>query len=191
MAARILVIDNFDSFVFNLVQQLGSLGAQPDVVRNDAATVEELVASDPDGILISPGPGVPADAGLSNEVIEAFAGRRPILGVCLGHECIAEFYGASVVRADELMHGKTSEIDHDGRGVFRGLPNPFTATRYHSLVVDPDTMPSTLEVTASTDGVIMGIRHRELDVEGVQFHPESVLTTSGTALVENFLRRCE
>ncbi len=191
MGPRILVIDNFDSFVFNIVQYLGELGAEPVVVRNNAATRDELVAMNPDGVLISPGPGTPQDAGISNEAITSFAGHRPVFGVCLGHQCIGALYGGTVVRAHELMHGKTSQINHRDVGVFAGLPNPLEATRYHSLVVDPDSVPDVLEVTATTsDGVIMGLRHRELDVEGVQFHPESVLTVAGHQLLANFLARC-
>ena len=188
---RILVIDNYDSFVYILVQYLGELGAEPLVVRNDQQSLDELVGLDPDGVLISPGPGRPEDAGRSSDVIRHFAGRKPVLGVCLGHQCIGQIYGGSVVNAPELMHGKTSLINHQGEGVFVDLPSPLEATRYHSLVVDPATLPAELQVTASTDdGTIMGLRHRELDVEGVQFHPESVLTANGKQLVTNFLRRC-
>ncbi|HEX9993186.1 MAG TPA: aminodeoxychorismate/anthranilate synthase component II [Acidimicrobiales bacterium] len=188
MAARVLVVDNYDSFVYNLVQYLGELGADPVVVRNDAATADELVALDPDAVLVSPGPGRPESAGVSNEVIRRFAGRRPVLGVCLGHQCIGQVFGADVVRAPRVMHGKTSAVAHGGAGVFAGLPSPFEATRYHSLVVDPATVPPELEVTATAeDGTVMGIRHRGLPVEGVQFHPESVLTTAGHALLRNFL----
>lgn len=189
----ILLIDNYDSFTYNLAQQLGELGAQVEVARHDAFTVAQLDADRPDGIVISPGPGTPADAGLSNDVVRAFAGRVPLLGVCLGHQCIAEVYGGRIMRAPELVHGKTSEIHHDAEGVFRGLPQPFPATRYHSLVVDPATFPAELEVTARTGpgsphpGLIMGLRHRSLPVEGVQFHPESILTRSGPALLGNFL----
>lgn len=191
MARQILVIDNYDSFVYILVQYLGELGAEPTVVRNDAAAVAELAAMDPDGILISPGPGTPTDAGISMEVIEAFAGTVPLLGVCLGHQCIGEVYGGDVIRAPELMHGKTSVIDHSDQGVFVGVPSPVEATRYHSLIVDRSTLPDVLQVTAqSRDGIIMGMRHRELDVEGVQFHPESVLTVGGKQMVANFLERC-
>ncbi len=191
MAARILVIDNFDSFVFNLVQYLGELGAEPIVVRNDERSVEELVADDPDGVLISPGPGTPDDSGCSNDVIQAFAGSKPVFGVCLGHQCIGQLYGGRVVRAPEVMHGKTSQIRHQGAGVFAGLPDPLEATRYHSLIVDRDSVPDELEITAETsDGIVMGLRHRSLDVEGVQFHPESVLTVSGHELIATFLARC-
>jgi anthranilate synthase/aminodeoxychorismate synthase-like glutamine amidotransferase len=187
----ILIVDNYDSFTFNIAQELGELGADVEVVRNDAFTVDELVSDLPDGVVISPGPGDPSDAGLSNDVIRAVAGVRPLLGVCLGHQCIGEVYGGRVVRAPELVHGKTSPIHHDGRGVFAGLPDPFDATRYHSLVVEEASFPDVLEITARTaDGLIMGLRHRELDVEGVQFHPESVLTRHGMDLLGNFLRRC-
>ena len=190
MTSRILVVDNYDSFVYILVQYLGELGAEPVVVRNDAATIDELAALDPDGVLISPGPGTPSDAGISNDVIRRFAGHRPVLGVCLGHQCIGEVYGGTVSRAPELMHGKTSVVSHDGRGVFDGLPQPLEATRYHSLIVERPTLPPTLEVTAETrDGLVMGLRHTDLDVEGVQFHPESILTVGGHDLVANFLRR--
>jgi anthranilate synthase/aminodeoxychorismate synthase-like glutamine amidotransferase len=191
VAARILVIDNFDSFVFNLVQYLGELGADPVVVRNDERTVDDLVADGFDGVLISPGPGTPDDSGISLDVIGAFAGKQPVFGVCLGHQCIGQHYGGEVVRAPEIMHGKTSQIHHQGRGVFEGLPEPLEATRYHSLVVDRASVPDVLEITAETsDGIVMGLRHRTLDVEGVQFHPESVLTSAGHALIQNFLDRC-
>ncbi len=187
---RILVIDNYDSFVYILVQYLGELGADPIVVRNDAETVDELAALEPDAVLVSPGPGTPADAGVSMAVIDHFAGRRPVFGVCLGHQCIGELYGGAVVRAPELMHGKTSIIDHDDIGVFAGLPQPLEATRYHSLIVEADGLPDVLEVTARTrNELIMGLRHRELDVEGVQFHPESILTVGGMQLLDNFCRR--
>ena len=188
MAARILVLDNYDSFVYNLVQELGELGAAPFVFRNDAIDVEGIRAQKPDALLISPGPGRPEDGGVSLAAIRTLAGEVPILGVCLGHQCIGQVFGGAVVAAPHLMHGKTSEIHHDGQGIFSGLPNPFVATRYHSLVVDPASVPKELMVTAtSADGVIMGLRHRELPVEGVQFHPESVLTVSGPALLGNFL----
>lgn len=191
MAPRILVIDNYDSFVYNLVQYLGELGAAPTVIRNDERTVAELSADDFDGILISPGPGTPDDAGISNDVITTFAGVRPVFGVCLGNQCIGQVYGGRVVSAAELMHGRTSAVEHAGTGVFAGLPDPLVATRYHSLVVERATLPEVLEVTAWTgDGTIMGLRHRALDVEGVQFHPESVLTTAGHDLLANFLARC-
>jgi anthranilate synthase/aminodeoxychorismate synthase-like glutamine amidotransferase len=190
MAPRILVIDNYDSFVYNLVQYVGELGAEPVVHRSDALTIGELRAIAPDGVLISPGPGAPAEAGLSNEVIREFTGKVPVLGVCLGHQCIGEVFGATVVRAAQVMHGKTSEVHHDGTGVFAGLPDPLTVTRYHSLVVAPETIADDgeLVVTARTaDGVVMGIAHREFPVFGVQFHPESILTEAGHDLVGNFV----
>ncbi len=190
MPARILVIDNYDSFVYNLVQYLGELGAEPVVFRNDEIDVDSAARLDPAGVLISPGPGEPAGAGRSNELIEYFAGRRPVFGVCLGHQCIGQVFGATIGRASVLMHGKTSLIEHEGVGVFDGLPSPLEATRYHSLVIEPDSVPDVLEVTARTaDGTIMGVRHRDVDVEGVQFHPESILTASGHDLLRNFLRR--
>lgn len=191
MGPRILVIDNYDSFVYNLVQYLGELGADPVVHRDDAVSLDEVEAIDPDGILISPGPGSPADAGLSNQLIATWGARRPVFGVCLGMQCIGEVFGGRVVRAPQVVHGKTSMIRHDGQGVFRGLPQPLEATRYHSLIVERDGLPDVLEITAETDdGLIMGLRHRELMVEGVQFHPESVLTHGGHDLVRNFLDRC-
>jgi anthranilate synthase/aminodeoxychorismate synthase-like glutamine amidotransferase len=184
----IVLIDNYDSFTYNLYQYLGELGADVRVVRNDAATMEELEALAPDGLVVSPGPGSPDHAGISMQAIEAFEGRVPVLGVCLGHQCIGQLYGAKITRAAELRHGKTSEIYHTGKGVFAGLPNPFVATRYHSLVVDAATCPSELEVTAWTaDGLIMGLKHKCLPVEGVQFHPESIMTRSGKALLANFV----
>lgn len=187
---RILVIDNYDSFVYNLVQYLGELGADPTVHRSDAITLDEADALNPDGILISPGPGTPDDSPGSIAMIKHFAGRIPVFGVCLGLQCIGQIYGGTIVRAPQLMHGKTSLIDHEGIGVFAGIPSPLEATRYHSLVIDPESAPDVLEITASTrDGLIMGARHRELDVEGVQFHPESILTTAGHALIQNFLDR--
>jgi anthranilate synthase component II len=188
MGARILVVDNYDSFVYNLVQELGELGAHPVVFRNDAISVEGIRAERPDAVLISPGPGRPEEGGVSLRAIADLAGEIPLLGVCLGHQCIGQVFGGTVELAPHLMHGKTSEIHHDDQGIFAGLPNPFVATRYHSLVVRPDSVPAELVVTAtSTDGVIMGLRHRELPIEGVQFHPESVLTASGPALLGNFL----
>ncbi len=188
---RVLVIDSYDSFVYNLVQYLGELGADPLVVRNDQLTVPEALALGCDLVLLSPGPGRPEDAGIICEAIPAFAAAGvPVLGVCLGHQAIGHVYGASVVRAPSLMHGKTSPIEHRGVGVFEGVDSPLTATRYHSLVIDPATMPPELEVTASTaDGVVMGVRHRTDPVEGVQFHPESILTGAGHQLLANFLRR--
>ena len=184
-----LVIDNYDSFVYNLVQYLGELGAEPIVHRHDAVTLDEMAAIEPDAILVSPGPGRPSDAGLSNDAIRHFGESGvPVLGVCLGLQCIGELYGASVVRAPRVMHGKTSEIRHNGVGVFHGLPDPLTATRYHSLVVARDTVPDVLEITAeSEDGLVMGLRHREHPIEGVQFHPESILTIAGHELLRNFL----
>jgi anthranilate synthase component II len=188
MGPRVLVIDNYDSFVYNLVQELGELGADPVVFRNDAIDVPGVRNADPDAVLISPGPGRPESAGVSMAVVEAMAGEVPILGVCLGHQAIGQVYGGAVVAAPTLMHGKTSAVHHDGVGVFAGLPDPFVATRYHSLVVDPASVPDVLEVTARTaDGVIMGVRHRTLPVEGVQFHPESFLTLEGPSLLGNFL----
>jgi anthranilate synthase/aminodeoxychorismate synthase-like glutamine amidotransferase len=188
MGSRVVLIDNYDSFVYNLVQELGELGADPVVYRNDAVDMDGIRAAAPDAIVISPGPGRPESAGISMEVISTFAGEFPILGVCLGHQCIGEVYGGKTVSAPTLMHGKTSQIHHDGTGVFAGLPDPFTATRYHSLVTDPGSVPDVLEVTATTsDGVVMGLRHRTLRVEGVQFHPESILTPCGPTLLGNFL----
>ncbi len=187
---RILVIDNFDSFVYNLVQYLGELGADPIVIRNNEMSVHEAVALQPDGVLLSPGPGRPEDAGMLCDAIREFAGRVPVLGVCLGHQAIGQVFGGNVVRAPELVHGKTSPIHHSNEGVFAGLPNPMPATRYHSLIIERETLPETLNVTAQTDsGMIMGVRHRELDVEGVQFHPESILTTSGHDMIGNFVQR--
>ncbi len=186
---RILVIDNYDSFVFNLVQYLGQLGVDVDVRRNDEVTVAE--ARQYDGILISPGPGTPEDAGVCMDVVRECSGEVPILGVCLGHQVIAAVYGGVVDRAPELLHGKTSQVEHRGEGVLAGLPEPFTATRYHSLAVRPDSVPEVLEVTGQTDsGVIMALRHREMPVEGVQFHPESVLTEGGHQLLANWLVVC-
>jgi anthranilate synthase/aminodeoxychorismate synthase-like glutamine amidotransferase len=187
---RVLVIDNYDSFVYNLVQYLGELGAEPVVHRHDAITVDEMRALAPDAVLVSPGPGRPTDAGRSNDAIRAFGEHgTPVLGVCLGLQCIGELYGGAVVRAPHVMHGKTSEIRHRGVGVFEGLPNPITATRYHSLVVARESVPDVLEITAeSEDGLVMGLRHREFPIEGVQFHPESILTDAGHDLLANFLR---
>lgn len=190
MALRVVVVDNYDSFVYNLVQYLGELGAEPVVVRNDEVDLDGLVGLGPNALLVSPGPGGPADAGISCEAIRVLGrGGLPILGVCLGHQCIGEVFGGKVVRAPELMHGKTSPIAHDGQGVLAGLPDPFEATRYHSLAVEPASVPSELQVTATApDGTIMGLRHRSLPVEGVQFHPESILTRVGHELLGNFLR---
>ncbi|WP_420451866.1 anthranilate synthase component II [Ilumatobacter sp.] len=189
---RVLVIDSYDSFVYNLVQYLGELGAEPIVVRNDAVTVDEACALEPDGVLLSPGPGRPEGSGIICAAVEAFAHRSvPVLGVCLGHQAIGHVYGARVVGAPALMHGKTSTIEHSGGGIFAGTPSPLTATRYHSLTLDPDSIPDVLEVTARSpgDGVVMGVRHRELDVEGVQFHPESILTDAGHDLMRTWLAR--
>ena len=190
--ARVLVIDNYDSFVYNLVQYLGQLGAEPVVHRNDAISTGEALAAAPDGILISPGPGRPDEAGISLDLIGAAAGEGvPVFGVCLGHQCIGQLYGGEVVRHG-VMHGKTSEVTHDGRGVFAGLPEPLVATRYHSLVVAATTVPDGLEVSAwsEEDGAVMGLRHRELPVEGVQFHPESILTEGGHRMLANWLAAC-
>jgi anthranilate synthase component II len=190
MGPRILVIDNYDSFVYNLVQYLGELGAEPVVHRCDALTLDDVGAIDPDGILISPGPGRPSDAGISNEIIRAHGDPVPVFGVCLGNQCIGEVFGGEVVRAPQVMHGKTSLIRHHDAGVFAGMPNPLEATRYHSLVVDRASVPDVLEITAETDdGLVMGLRHRERDIEGVQFHPESILTTGGHDLLRRFLDR--
>tara|TARA_Y100000780_G_scaffold228405_1_gene245911 strand:- start:65 stop:643 length:579 start_codon:yes stop_codon:yes gene_type:complete len=190
VTARVLVIDNYDSFVYNLVQYLVELGAEPIVHRHDAITTDEAAALEPDAVLISPGPGRPEDAGMSTSIIRWAAGRIPVLGVCLGHQCIGAAWGGNVIRAPEVMHGKTSRIHHEGAGVFAGLPSPFEATRYHSLLVERSSLPEEFEVTASTeDGLVMGLRHRDLDVEGVQFHPESILTASGHDLLANFLAR--
>ena len=192
MGRRVLVIDNYDSFVYNLVQYLGEAGAEPIVYRHDAITLEQAAELDPDGVLISPGPGTPDDAGISNEVILHFTGRKPVLGVCLGHQAIGQVFGGTVVRAPEIMHGKTSLVRHLGVGVFAGLPQPLEATRYHSLVVARDTVPDVLEITAETDdGIVMGLRHREHPTEGVQFHPESILTVGGHDLVGNFLEQVD
>jgi para-aminobenzoate synthetase component II len=184
----ILMIDNYDSFTYNLVQYLGELGADIQVFRNDQISVAQIEQLAPGKIVISPGPCTPKEAGVSCEVIRHFAGRVPILGVCLGHQCIGEVFGGEIVRAPTLFHGKTSMIYHDGKTIFRGLPQPFEATRYHSLVIRRDTLPDCLELSAETDdGVMMGVRHRELLVEGVQFHPESILTREGKRLLGNFL----
>jgi para-aminobenzoate synthetase component 2 len=186
----ILLIDNYDSFVFNLARYVGELGYAREVVRNDAVTLEQIETLAPEAIILSPGPCTPKEAGISNAVIASLGARIPILGVCLGHQCIAEVYGGLVVRARRPMHGKTSLVSHDGRGVFKGLPNPLRVTRYHSLVAAPDRVPSELEVSAlSPEGEIMGLRHRTHPVEGVQFHPEAVLTERGHDLLANFLTR--
>ncbi len=185
---RILVIDSYDSFVYNLVQYLGELGADPIVVRNDQITVDEALAMEPDALLLSPGPGRPEDAGIICAAVPAFAERGiPVLGVCLGLQAIGHVYGGTIIHAPSLMHGKTSPIEHAGVGVFRDLPSPLTATRYHSLVIDPESIPACLEVTATSGDVVMGVRHRSLPIEGVQFHPESILTAVGHDLLRNFL----
>lgn len=189
----ILLLDNYDSFTYNLYQALAELGADVEVVRNDKITVDEIEARlhDIDGIVVSPGPCTPTEAGISVELIRRLGGRVPILGVCLGHQSIGQAFGASIVSAPELMHGKTSEIRHDGQGIYEGIPETFTATRYHSLIIDPETVPEEFVVTAtSADGVIQGIRHRTLPIEGVQYHPESILTVVGKDLLANFLRSC-
>ena len=187
----ILVIDNYDSFVYILVQYLGELGATPVVHRHDDIDVDGIRTLAPDGILISPGPGTPDDAGVSLAVIEEFGGEIPVFGVCLGMQCIGQAFGGDVVRAPHVMHGKTSSIHHTDRGVFAGLPNPVEATRYHSLIVERESIPDELEITAEADdGLVMGLRHRDRDIEGVQFHPESVLTAAGHDLLRNFLARC-
>lgn len=184
----LLVIDNFDSFTFNLVQYFGEIGVPQHVVRNDALTPEEAVALDPDRVLISPGPCSPTEAGNSLAMVAAFAGLKPIFGVCLGHQCLGQHFGGNVVRADRLMHGKTSPIHHRGTDLFKELPSPFDATRYHSLLIERDSLPECLEITAETEeGEIMGLRHRELPIWGVQFHPESIATENGMALLRNFL----
>ena len=190
MTSRVLIIDNYDSFVYILAQYLGELGLNPIVFRNDKLTTDGVSDLDPDTILISPGPGTPDDSGISMELIEEFKEKIPIFGVCLGLQCIGEFFGGDVIRAPAVMHGKTSLIKHDGKGVFKSLPNPFEATRYHSLIVDRDTLPDVLEVTAETDdGLIMGLRHKTFPIEGVQFHPESILTNVGYLLLENFFSK--
>jgi len=190
VAARVLVIDNYDSFVYNLVQYLGELGAEPLVHRHDALDLAGVAALAPDAVLISPGPGRPEDAGISNDVLRSLAGTVPILGVCLGHQCIGQVFGGQVVRAPALFHGKASQVHHEGAGLMAVMPPTFPAGRYHSLVVERASLPEVLEVTAWTDDdVVMGVRHRELDVEGVQFHPESILTRSGRPLLAAWLAR--
>ncbi len=184
----ILLLDNYDSFTYNLAQYLGELGCQVEVHRNDRISVEQIAQRKPERIVISPGPCTPQEAGISVELVQKLAGKIPILGVCLGHQAIGAAFGGKIIRAPRLFHGKTSQIRHDGSGVFRGLPNPFTATRYHSLIVERKSLPRKLQVTAETDeGIIMGMRHREYQLMGVQFHPESVLTESGKQLLKNFL----
>jgi anthranilate synthase/aminodeoxychorismate synthase-like glutamine amidotransferase len=188
MTARVLLIDNYDSFTYNLYQYFGELGAQVTVVRNDKITVAQALEMAPTHLVISPGPKRPQDAGVCNEMIRGFEGKAPLLGVCLGHQCLGYAYGATVSRAERIMHGKLSKIYHDGRGIFQGVPNPFEATRYHSLLVQESTLPDFLEVSAHTsEGEIMGLRHRTLPYDGVQFHPESILTKPGKALLRNFL----
>lgn len=195
MSVRLLMIDNYDSFTYNLVQYLGELGADVHTLRNDAISIDEIREWQPDGIVLSPGPCTPNEAGITLDVIKTFAGQIPLLGVCLGHQAIGQVYGGEVVRAGALMHGKTSLVHHHGIGVFSDLPTPYTATRYHSLVVAKDSIPDCLEVTAWTEDEagnieeVMGFRHKEVDVEGVQFHPESILTEHGHALLKNFLER--
>jgi len=185
----LLVIDNYDSFTYNLVQHLGELGEQVEVRRNDEITVDEIRKLGPSRIVISPGPGTPDDAGVSLKVVESFAGKIPILGVCLGHQSIGQVFGGRVVRAPQLCHGKSSPVQHDGKTIFAGLDQSFSAGRYHSLIVEDESLPSSLEVSARTgDGIIMGLRHREMKIEGVQFHPESIMTTEGKKLLANFLR---
>ncbi len=184
----ILVIDNYDSFTYNLVQYLGELGQEPQVWRNDKITLEEIEELAPERIVISPGPCTPNEAGISIDVVNHFSGKLPILGVCLGHQCIGQAFGGVVVRAERLMHGKTSMIEHDGLSIYGGVPSPFEATRYHSLVVERSTLPDCLEISAETrEGEIMGLRHKEYPVEGVQFHPESILTSEGKNILSNFL----
>jgi para-aminobenzoate synthetase component 2 len=183
----ILLLDNYDSFTYNLAQYLGELGCRVEVHRNDKISVEQIARKKPQGIVISPGPCTPQEAGISMELVQQLAGKFPILGVCLGHQAIGAAFGGKIVRAPKLFHGKTSEILHDGKGVFARLPKPFTATRYHSLIVERKSLPRALEITAETDGIIMGLRHRTEKIEGVQFHPESVLTESGKQLLRNFL----
>lgn len=186
----ILMIDNYDSFTFNLVQYLGELGEEIKVYRNDKITVEEIKKIEPERIVISPGPCTPNEAGISLELIQQMGGKTPILGVCLGHQSIGQVYGGKVVRAENLMHGKTSKIYHDGRTIFENIPSPFTATRYHSLIVEKESLPDCFEISAWTDqGEIMGLRHKELPVEGVQFHPESILTEHGKEMLRNFIER--
>jgi para-aminobenzoate synthetase component 2 len=185
---RVIVVDNYDSFTYNLVQYLLALGAECDVRLNDQTTVSAVASSRPDGVLLSPGPGTPDDAGITLELIQKLAGQIPIIGVCLGHQSMAQAYGGKVIRAGRLMHGKTSPIQHDGKTIFAGLPSPFTATRYHSLIVEESSLPACFEVSARTpEGEIMGIRHREVRLEGVQFHPESILSEHGSELLANWL----
>lgn len=187
MSSRVLVIDNYDSFVYILVQYLGELGLEPIVHRNDKLSVQDVSRLDPDAILISPGPGTPHDSGISMELIREYKDLRPIFGVCLGLQCIGEFFGGNVIRAPEVMHGKTSAISHTNLGVFAGVSNPLEATRYHSLVVERESLPDALEITAETnDGIVMGLKHKQYRIEGVQFHPESILTQEGHLILKNF-----
>jgi anthranilate synthase component 2 len=186
----LLMIDNYDSFTYNIVQYFGELGEDVHTVRNDEITLEQIAELNPDRICVSPGPKSPKDAGVSVDVLKTFAGKKPILGVCLGHQAIGEAFGGNIIRAQQVMHGKTSKITHTGVGVFKGLPSPFTVIRYHSLAIDRASLPDCLEVTAWTDdGEIMGVRHKEFDIEGVQFHPESILSEHGHAMLKNFLER--
>jgi len=186
----LLMIDNYDSFTYNIVQYFGELGEDVRTVRNDEITLEQIADLNPDRICISPGPKAPKDAGVSVDVLKAFKGKKPILGVCLGHQAIGEAFGGNIIRAKQVMHGKTSKIAHTGEGVFKGLPSPFTVIRYHSLAIERATCPSELAITAWTDdGEIMGVRHKEFDIEGVQFHPESILSEHGHAMLKNFLER--
>ncbi len=189
----IFLLDNYDSFTFNLYQALTGLGAEVEVVRNDQVTAADVAGrmDEIGGVVVSPGPCTPNEAGISIDLIQEFAGKKPILGVCLGHQSIGAAFGGRIVHAPELMHGKTSMIKHDGQGVYQGLPNPFVATRYHSLIIEPNSIPDDFEVTAyADDGVVMGVRHKSMPIEGVQFHPESILTTSGKDLLANFLQSC-
>jgi anthranilate synthase/aminodeoxychorismate synthase-like glutamine amidotransferase len=188
---RLLLIDNFDSFTYNLVQYFGELGAEQEIFRNDAITPEQAIEREPDAVVISPGPCDPNQAGQSLAIIEAFVGKKPIFGVCLGHQCLGQYFGGKVIRAERLMHGKTSPVHHAEKEIFANLPNPFEATRYHSLILEPTSIPNCLEVTAKTEeGEIMGIRHKELPIWGVQFHPESLATEQGILILKNFLELC-
>ena len=188
---RLLIIDNFDSFTYNLVQYFGQLGAEQEVYRNDTISPDEALAREPDAVVISPGPCDPDKAGVSLDIIEAFSGKKPLLGVCLGHQCIGQHFGGKVIQAERLMHGKTSQIRHDGRELFATLPNPFEATRYHSLILEKETLPDCLEITAEAEeGEIMAIRQKDLPIWGVQFHPESLATEEGIIILKNFLRLC-
>ncbi len=182
-----VIIDNYDSFVYNLAQYVGELGFQPIVFRNDRITLKDIAAIDPGHLIISPGPGTPDDAGVSNAVIRRFGGKIPILGVCLGHQCIGQVFGGRIIGASQPTHGKSTSITHDGMTIFRGLPSPIEGGRYHSLVIDPSALPEDLEVTAAGGGVIMGVRHRRFAIEGVQFHPESIMTVTGHDILRNFL----